>query len=171
MDAPADRRPKARISWLLRQLDGAPDDLHIDVTYPSARDTIHSTLGQAREDASRLLYGPDPKREPRSFTLTFMRPMGQKRGRDEGSFVRETSSQAVAFYRDLVQNLKPWVPPAPRIREAESGDEEGDAPIIPPWADETSVPGSSSSVADAEAPQLDPDMYGLRGEGCCPCCG
>jgi hypothetical protein len=127
----------------------------IDVSYPSARDTIHATLAQALEDSSRLLYGPDPKRDPRSFTLTYIRPMGQKRGRDEGSFVRETSSQAVAFYRDLVQNLKPWVPPAPRIREADVGDEDDETPILPPWADEASVEnsGSSDEVGNAEADQ------------------
>ena len=32
--------------------------------------------------------------------------MGQKRGRSEGSFVRETSAQTVTFYRDFVQNLR-----------------------------------------------------------------
>ena len=42
--------------------------------------------------------------------------MGQKRGRDEGSFVRETRTQAVSFYRDLVQNLKAWQAPAPQLR-------------------------------------------------------
>jgi hypothetical protein len=116
--APEDRRPKGRISWILRQLEGAPEDLHINVTYPSARDTTHATLAQAREDPNRLLYVPDPGRDPRSFTLTYIHPMGQKRGREEGSFVRETTAQAVAFYRDLVQNLKPWVASAPRIRES-----------------------------------------------------
>ena len=159
VDAPADRRPKARITWLLRQLDGAPDELHIDVTYPSARDTIHATLAQAREDPKRLLYGPDPKREPRSFTLTYIRPMGQKRGRDEGSFVRETSSQAVASYRDLVQNLKPWVASAPRIREAEVGPgaEEQAALIAQSWDGEAPILDPGVIDVAAEVPPLDQD--------------
>jgi hypothetical protein len=50
------------------------------------------------------------------FTLTLSRPMGQKRGRAEGSFVRETRAQAVTFYRDLVQNLKAWQVRPPQIR-------------------------------------------------------
>ena len=63
--------------------------------------------------------------------------MGQKRGRDEGSFVRETSAQTVAFYRDIVQNLKAWYPPAPKLRP--EPDEPADAteppPAVPPvWA-------------------------------------
>ncbi len=47
--------------------------------------------------------------------------MGQKKGRAEESFVRETSAQAVEFYRDLLQHLKPWTAPAPKLRtEAKS---------------------------------------------------
>jgi hypothetical protein len=41
--------------------------------------------------------------------------MGQKRGRAEGSFVREASAQTVTFYRDFVQNLKGWYAPAPKL--------------------------------------------------------
>ena len=36
------------------------------------------------EDPARLLYEQDPKREVRSFVLTFTRAMGSKRGRGEG---------------------------------------------------------------------------------------
>jgi hypothetical protein len=155
--APEDRRPKARISWLLRQLDGAPDDLHINVTYPNARDTIHATLAQAREDPNRLLYVPDSKRDPRSFTLTYIHPMGQKRGREEDSFVRETTAQAVAFYRDLVQNLKPWVASAPRIREpgATTGAEEQVESIVQSLGGEVS--GDDSILIDVvtDVPPLD----------------
>jgi hypothetical protein len=57
--------------------------------------------------------------------------MGQKRGREEGSFVRETRAQTIAFYRDLVRNLKPWPPAAPKLRsEAELVDGEGAEPVI-----------------------------------------
>jgi hypothetical protein len=44
--------------------------------------------------------------------------MGQKRGKAEGSFVRETRAQTFDFYRDLVQNLKPWQARAPKLHEA-----------------------------------------------------
>jgi hypothetical protein len=69
----------------------------------------------------------------------------------EGSFVRDTSSQVVAFYRDLVQNLKPWVPPAPRIGQAESENEDNDTEIIPPWAEDASVDGSGTPGGAADA--------------------
>lgn len=115
--APNEMRAKPRINWLLRQLRDASDDLRIDVSYPNARQTAADLLGVVRDDPSRLLYEPDPRRAPRSFTLTLARPMGRKRGKDEGSFVRETRGHVFDFYRDLVQNLKPWQPRAPRLRE------------------------------------------------------
>jgi hypothetical protein len=64
--------------------------------------------------------------------------MGQKRGRAEGSFVRETSAQAVEFYRDLVQNLKPWHAPAPKLHtEVESIEAKStEVAIVPAWVGE-----------------------------------
>jgi hypothetical protein len=50
--------------------------------------------------------------------------MGQKRGRDEGSFVRDTNAKAVEFYRDIVQHLRAWQPSAPQLHdEADPTDE------------------------------------------------
>jgi hypothetical protein len=89
-------------------LADAQDDLRVEVAYPNARETTSALLGVARNEPDRLLYVPDPKREPRSFVVTLARPMGQKRGKAEGSFVRETRAQTFDFYRDLVQTLKPW---------------------------------------------------------------
>jgi hypothetical protein len=114
--APGEGRPKSRINWLLRQLGEAGPGLRVEVWYPHARESVAMTLQQAREQPNSLLCPADPKREPRSFELTSTCPMGQKRGRAEGSFVRETRTQTVSFYRDLVQNLKAWQAPAPQLR-------------------------------------------------------
>jgi len=65
--------------------------------------------------------------------------MGQKRGRDEGSFVRETAAQTIGFYRDIVQNLKAWQAPAPKLRADldDAGSADGTSgPIPPPWQEE-----------------------------------
>ncbi len=128
--APTEGRPKSRINWLLRQLNEAWPDLRIEVWYPHARETVAGTLEQARERPETLLFSADSKRDPRSFVLTLSRPMGQKRGRAEGSFVRETRAQTVAFYRDLVQNLKAWQARPPQIR-TEVPLVEGGAPSPP----------------------------------------
>lgn len=151
VDAPREGRPKSRITWLLRQLDDAPGDLTIEAVYPNARQTIPASFTEAKDDPGRLLYGPDPAREPRSFRLTLSRAMGQKRGRAEGSFVKETSAQTVAFYRDLVQNIKPWQARAPKIREPEPGPEgaeEDEPPMLPAWSDEKSP--EDATAADIE---------------------
>jgi hypothetical protein len=108
-----------------------------------------------------LLNPQDPKREPKVFVLTLNRPMGQKRGRSEGSFVRDTSGQTIAFYRDLVQNLKAWQPPAPKIKPpvklASSAD--GDEPLEEAWGEEPaatlSPPAEASTARLEEAPPAD----------------
>ena len=72
--------------------------------------------------------------------------MGQKRGRSEGSFVRETSAQTVTFYRDFVQTLRPWQAPAPKLHTVlDAAEEHGtDLVIVPAWVGE-----------DDAAPRLD----------------
>jgi hypothetical protein len=119
IDAPREGRAKARINWMLRQLAAAPDELVVEVAYPSARQTTSALLGDARAEPERLLYPQDPRREPKSFTLTLGRSMGQKRGKGDGSFVRETRAQTFDFYGDLVQNLKSWQARAPKLRDDE----------------------------------------------------
>lgn len=125
--APGDGRPATRVRWMLRQLKHAPGDLRVEVRFANARETASSLLREAREDESKLLSASDPKRSPRSFRLALTREMGKKRGKNEGSFVRETRGQAIAFYRDLVQDLKPWRASAPRMPDAPDREHSKDA--------------------------------------------
>jgi hypothetical protein len=152
--APRDKRPKTSISWLLRQLREASDDLLIEVAYPNARETTAASLSEVRVDSSRLLYRADPKRDPRQFIVTKARPMGQKRGRAEGSFVRETSAQTVAFYRDIVQNLKAWQAPAPKLR-TDAGPAADttttELTVVPAWVGEHRASPSLDGGASAES--------------------
>jgi hypothetical protein len=159
VDAPGEGRAKSRITWLLRQLDDTLDDLKVEAKYPNVRETIPASLAEVREDPTRLLYPAEPKRGARSFVLTYTRPMGKKRGRDEGSFVRETSSQAVVFYRDLVQNLKPWqaraprlpkaAPPAEAAAESDGQAQQHEQVITPPWSPDPLGPVDDASVPAA----------------------
>ena len=63
-----------------------------------------------------------------SFILTLARPVGSKRGKAEGSFVRETRAHTFDFYRDLVGNLKVWQARPPKLREAPSVADVPEAP-------------------------------------------
>jgi hypothetical protein len=116
IDAPREGRAKSRINWLIRQLADAPGDLQIEAAFPNARQTTSELLVDVREEPEKLLYPPDSKREPKAFTITLARPMGQKRGKTEGSFVRETRAQTFDFYRDIVQRLKAWQARPPKLR-------------------------------------------------------
>ncbi len=113
--APREGRPKTRINWLVRQLKDAPDNLRIEVRYPNAKDSVAAFLKDARERPDKLLFGGDPAREPRSFRLCASSEMGTKRGRQQGSFVAESRRQSIEFYRAIVQGLKPWSAPAPKL--------------------------------------------------------
>jgi hypothetical protein len=48
--------------------------------------------------------------------------------------VRETSAQTATFYRDIVQNLKAWYAPAPKLRTEpeEQVDAPEPQPALPP---------------------------------------
>lgn len=117
VDAPGEGRPATRVNWLLRQLKEAPDGLVIDASFANTRSSTASMLSAARENPQELLLTNDPKRPPRAFRLALARSMGTKRGKGERSFVLETRKQAIEFYRDLVQNLRPWRPSAPKLPE------------------------------------------------------
>jgi hypothetical protein len=115
LDAPGDGRSSTRVNWLLRQLKEAPDSLVIDASFTNTKASTASALSAARENPQALLLPNDPKRPPRAFRLALPRPMGTKRGKGERSFVLETRKQAIDFYRELVQNLRPWRASAPKL--------------------------------------------------------
>lgn len=69
-------------------------------------------------------YGPDPRREARAFELALVSDMGRKRGKGPGSFVGDSRGQLLACYRDVLQQLRAWQPPAARLpREPTTSDE------------------------------------------------
>lgn len=153
--APREGRAKSRINWLLRQLTEAPADLRVEAAFPNARETTSVMLSDAREAPDKLLYPSDPKREPRSFTITLARPMGQKRGKAEGSFVRETRAQTFAFYREIVQGLKSWQARPPRLRGSDGRevDEDQNGADLPEAPSPQPPPFEDSSVREVgEAP-------------------
>jgi hypothetical protein len=134
VDAPGDGRPATRVNWLLRQLKDAPEGLIIDATFVNTKPSTAALLSAARENPQVLLLANDPKRPPRAFRLALSRSMGTKRGKGERSFVLETRKQAIDFYRDLVQNIRPWRASAPKLPgEAEDTSRAAD-PEPPPFS-------------------------------------
>lgn len=115
IDAPAEGRPTTRVKWLLKQLKDAPSTLIVEASFVNTKASTAWRLDELRDSPQRLLLEADPKRPPRSFTLTLASPMGAKRGKGERSFVLETRKQTIAFYRDLVQDLRLWRASAPKL--------------------------------------------------------
>lgn len=129
--APAEGRPSTRVSWLLRQLKSAPSDLMISVSGPRAKDVGPTVrLDRVLEKPERLL--PDSKFDVRSFCLTLSGVAGTKRGQGKSSFVGSVLGLSNAFYESVVQNLRAWVPPAPKVK--------------PPLEEPTSAIGGISEV-------------------------
>lgn len=151
--APKDGRSQTRINWILRQLKKAPDDLRVEVHFARTKETTALLLRDAREEPAGLLSPTDPKREPRSFTLSLARPLGTKRGRGERSFVLETRRQVVSFYGDLVEGLSEWRPKAPKL-PAEKPPEEVVDPrrTISPTSDASPPPAADLAMPHFPSP-------------------
>jgi hypothetical protein len=145
VNAPKEGRAKTRITWLLRQLKDAPAGLRIDATFPLARETTSAMLGELLERPERLLWAPDPKREPRAFKVALAREMGSKRGKGQGSFVGESKSQLLEFYRQVVQALRPWSSGAPKLPSPPEEGEPTASPRPPDYSAEVREPGEGAS--------------------------
>jgi hypothetical protein len=165
LNAPKEGRPLTRVTWMLRQLRKAPDDLRIEVRFARTKESTALLLRDAREDPNALLSPSDPKREPRSFSLSLARPLGTKRGKGERSFVLETRRQVVSFYGDLVEGLVDWRPKAPKLSSDKSSDEGGDprhtladatVPPAPAQAEDQVEPSGNLPVPHSPAPAWPP---------------
>lgn len=133
VDAPREGRPPVRINWILRQLKDATGDVRVAVSFANTRETTSLLLAEAREYPQRLLSPTDAKREPRAFEVAITRPLGVKGGKGQGSFVRETRRQVIDFYREIIQKLKPWQAPAPKLPEPPAQVPETPRPEPPPF--------------------------------------
>jgi hypothetical protein len=51
--------------------------------------------------------------------------MGRKAGKDRGSFVGESRQMLHDFYRDVLQNIRAWQPPAPKLAKEPEAVEPG----------------------------------------------
>lgn len=113
--APQQGRTATCVRWLLRQLSDAPDDLRIDAYARHSRSSMSALLREVR-DASELLI-EDRTRELRRYVLHMAEPMGTKRGNGRGPFIASTIDLVDRFYSQVVQGIRPWTPPAPRMRK------------------------------------------------------
>jgi hypothetical protein len=144
IDAPREGRSRGRVSWLLRQLQEAPDDARIEVAISRSQATLAESLGTARE-RPELLY-PDGNKEIRSFGVSISRNMGLKKDASKGSFIESVISTTEDFYRLVLQNLRAWKPSPPKLKPREVEEEE----VSPPPTIQHEVEEASDEGPGAE---------------------
>ena len=125
LDAPRDGRSRGRVSWLLRQLGEAPDDLKLEAHTPRA--TPLAALMPVVRESPEVLY-PDPSKEIRKFGLSVTRNMGLKKSSGQGSFIESVLTSTRDFYAGVLQDLRPWKAQPPKIRKPSEADADESIP-------------------------------------------
>jgi hypothetical protein len=115
IDAPKEGTSKGRVSWLLRQLQTAPENLKIEARVAYKSTPLAAPLSAVRDDAATIY--PEGGREIRAFTLSIASNMGLKRDSSRGSFVESVVNAAEAFYGDVLQKLRTWKPAPPKLKK------------------------------------------------------
>lgn len=116
IEAPKEGTPKGRVSWLLRQLQKAPDGVVVEARAARWSDSAAGQLVRARQEPA--LLHPEGKKDIRAFRLSLTGNMGLKRDSGQGSFVESVTATAQTFYGDVLQNLRLWKASPPKLKKA-----------------------------------------------------
>jgi len=128
--APQDKGHRGRVGWLLRQLSDAPGQAIIESYPKNARNPTTASLAAIREDRDVLV--PDGK-DPHKFRVVVRAEMGLNRtgGGKRAGFVGSVLGLVNTFYEQVVQDITPWQPSAPkattRPNEPEADTDGGEA--------------------------------------------
>lgn len=130
--APQDLGARGRVSWLVNQLGEAPGQTVIDVYARNARVPTSATLEQTRED--RFAPLDDEKREPHRFRVALRADMGMGRaaGKKSLGFITSVLGLITTFYGQVVQDVAPWQPPAPKLAKPSPVPESEETPEVRP---------------------------------------
>lgn len=148
IDAPDEGTSKGRVSWLLRQLQKAPNGVVVEARAARWSDSAAAQLADARQDAS-VLY-PGSKRDIRAFRLSLAANIGLKRDSGRGSFADSVTATAQSFYGDVLQNLRLWKASPPKLKKAPESSEEAAEVIAERVGVEPADIAESLSLDDAD---------------------
>lgn len=121
--APQEGTPQRRVTWLLKQLKDAPDDVLVDVSFTGRSGSTCERLADVRNAPGILL--PERDVVVAAFTLSRTSPMGTKRSGVKNAFIPSVTDGLEGFYAAVVQPLRAWVPPAPKLTEEPDEPSEG----------------------------------------------
>ncbi len=152
IDAPKDGRSRGRVSWLLRQLQNAPDNLTLEARVARSQTSLAAPLAQVRENPE-LLY-PEQGKEIRQFVLSLTRNMGLKKDASKGSFIDSVVSTTKDHYADVLQNLRAWKATPPKLKKPPEEESVEEATELPPPVRDAIEDAQSEMVArSADAPE------------------
>lgn len=114
---PAERKStKARVTWLLRQLQRADgSNIHVRLFWPGRAAQTQYPLGVLRENPA-LGAAEREGLQALSFEVLLVKDLGARFGQRR-NFIAELEAAVPDFYVQVGQHLKAWQPPAPRLRE------------------------------------------------------
>ncbi|MEU0543650.1 TerD family protein [Nocardia sp. NPDC005978] len=123
LDAPNEGTAGRRVSWLLKQLEGAPGELQVEAVFSEKGTEACELLDSLRSDPKSPTAGRTG--EITSFALQQTFTMGKGRSGTAASFITSVKAATDGFYGAVVQPLRSWVPAAPRQAE-QAGDSADD---------------------------------------------
>ncbi|RBO82956.1 stress response protein SCP2 [Nocardia puris] len=115
LDAPDEGTAARRVSWLVKQLDGAPVDLTVEAVFSERGNEACELLDTVRANPKSLTEGRGGTLTSFSLERTF--PMGSRRSGTAASFITSVTAATDTFYGTVVQPLRGWVPAAPKQAE------------------------------------------------------
>ena len=146
--APTEGRQTTRIKWLSRQLRGLslPTDLLVTVGWSTRGLFTSAPANQLVENPGALLVDRNgaslPKDvNPKFFLLQWTTGLQTGRGGSSAPVLEGISKGLEDFYLGVVEDLVPFLPPAPRLVTKEVKPEDGDS--TPQESGGEAVPGGS----------------------------
>ncbi len=103
------------------QLKASPGSLLVDTYARNARHPVAATLEELRENPCRGLGAGKPAPARFQIRHTTALGLGRRTKRQKG-FIDSVLDAVISFYSDVVQHLKPFVPPAPAIERRSTPD-------------------------------------------------
>ncbi|MFI6336006.1 TerD family protein [Streptomyces sp. NPDC050535] len=116
--APEQGYPLTWAKRLVRQLDEAPADLHVETLVEGRMAGPRGTLERLRPEPADIL--PRNGAQISGFRLSLFRGMGNTRGNAETGFIRSVDESVDRFHTNVVVHLHRRAPRAPQAVEAAS---------------------------------------------------
>jgi hypothetical protein len=115
--APEDRQStKARLNWLIRQLSRADaNGIHVRLHWPGRTSHTQHALATLRENPDAASHDR-PGSVAHSFEVVLAKDLGG-RFAQRRNFISELEQTVPEFYERVGQHLRPWVAPAPKLKE------------------------------------------------------